>query len=160
MSISSINNLTPTILVASPTRKPPTPASEPGDNHHFSAIAQGFSELHSLSKSDPAKFEAVTAQISTQLQTAAQNATGYAQQFLTKLSDRFQAASQSGKFSDLFPPKPAITPAANPPPPVNTNPVPVNTNPVSALSNAHQATSAQELQGILQQIFSGIQAEA
>jgi hypothetical protein len=62
-----------------------------------------FSELQSLASSDPAKFKAVTADIASQLKDAASSTTGKQADALNKIADRFEAASQSGKASDLVP---------------------------------------------------------
>lgn len=65
---------------------------------------QLFSQLQSLSQSDPAKFKQVTAEIASQLKDAASSQTGKQADFLNSLASRFETASQSGKASDLAPP--------------------------------------------------------
>jgi len=62
-----------------------------------------MSQLADLAQSDPTKFKAVTAEIAQKLKAAAGAATGPEAAVLNKLADRFDAASQSGKASDLAP---------------------------------------------------------
>lgn len=64
---------------------------------------QLFGELSSLAQSDPAKFKSVTATIAQQLKSAASSASGPEATALSKLADRFSAASESGNASDLLP---------------------------------------------------------
>jgi hypothetical protein len=62
-----------------------------------------MSQLADLAQSDPTKFKAVTAEIGQKLKAAAAAATGPEAAILNRLADRFDAASQSGKASDLAP---------------------------------------------------------
>jgi len=70
----------------------------------LSQPGQLWSQLQSLAQNNPTEFKQVTADIASQLKDAASSATGGQAQFLTNLSNRFQAASQSGSMSDLAPP--------------------------------------------------------
>jgi len=63
-----------------------------------------MAKLSQLLQQDPAKFKQVTQQISDQLKSAAQSASGPQAQFLTKLSDDFSQASSSGSLASLQPP--------------------------------------------------------
>jgi hypothetical protein len=74
------------------------------DGADLSGLAQFFSALKQLSVSNPSQFKQITAQISQQLNAAAQSATdpNEAQQ-LTAVANRFQQASQTGDFSSLLP---------------------------------------------------------
>jgi HSP90 family molecular chaperone len=71
----------------------------------LSQPGQLFSQLQNLAKTDPTKFKQVTAEIASQLKDAASSQTGKQADFLNNLAVRFQAASQSGKMSDLAPPQ-------------------------------------------------------
>jgi hypothetical protein len=71
----------------------------------LSQTGQLFSQLQNLAQTDPTKFKAVTAEISSQLKDAAASQTGKQADFLNDLAGHFQAASQSGKMSDLAPPQ-------------------------------------------------------
>jgi hypothetical protein len=79
--------------------------SQQPDNSRLSPFAQIMSELQQLQQSDPAKYQLVTQQISTNLQTAAQTAaaagdtTGAAQ--LNQLATDFSSASQSGQLPNI-----------------------------------------------------------
>ena len=68
-----------------------------------STFSQLLSKLNDLSQSDPAKFKTLTAQIASQLKTAAGNATGSDAQALNKLSGEFAQASSDGNISALEP---------------------------------------------------------
>jgi hypothetical protein len=72
------------------------------DGADLSGPAQFFSALQQLSVSNPSQFKQITAQISQQLNAAAQSATdpNEAQQ-LRAVASRFQQASQTGDFSSL-----------------------------------------------------------
>jgi hypothetical protein len=122
MSTSSINNLSgylqsvlsaalqPTGSTTSTTGKNlngvNTPAVQPQpDSTQLSPLAQLLSELQQLQQSDPAKYQQVTQQIATNLQSAAQTAqeggnTTAANQ-LTQLASDFTTASQSGQLPDI-----------------------------------------------------------
>jgi hypothetical protein len=77
-----------------------------GDSSSVSDPGKLFSELEKLSKSNPTEFKKITAEIADQLKTAASNTTDANQaSFLNQLANSFETASQSGKFSDLFPHK-------------------------------------------------------
>jgi hypothetical protein len=72
-------------------------------NVNLSQAAQVFSKLQDLSQSNPAQFKQLTAQISSQLQTDAQQASGTTQTFLSNLASQFNTASQTGSTSALQP---------------------------------------------------------
>ncbi len=69
----------------------------------LSQAGQFLSKLDSLAQTDPTKFKALTSQISTELSTAAQQATGPEQQFLQNLSGQFKTASETGSAAALQP---------------------------------------------------------
>ena len=69
----------------------------------LSQIGQFFSKLESLAQTSPDQFKQLTAQISSELSSAAQQATGGVQQFLQNLADKFQTASQTGSTASLQP---------------------------------------------------------
>jgi len=71
----------------------------------LSKPGQLFSQLQNLAQTDPTKFKEVTAEIASQLKDAAASQTGKQADFLNELAGRFDAASQSGKMSDLKPPQ-------------------------------------------------------
>jgi hypothetical protein len=79
---------------ASSTQASSTSMSKPGEL---------LNKLSQLLQQDPTKFKAVTQQISDELKTAAQSATGPQAAFLSKLSDDFAQASSSGSLSALQP---------------------------------------------------------
>jgi hypothetical protein len=66
-----------------------------------SSEAKLLSELQNLQTSNPAEFKQVTADISTQLQAAAQQASGSQAQTLSSLASKFQQASQTGSLAPL-----------------------------------------------------------
>jgi hypothetical protein len=69
----------------------------------LSHAAQLFSKLQDLSQSDPSQFKQITAKISSQLQTEADNSTGTAQSFLSGLANQFNTASQTGSTNAFQP---------------------------------------------------------
>ncbi len=75
--------------------------STPQDKNQLSPFAQIMSELQQLQQSDPSKYQQVTAQIATNLQTAASTATSNgntnAANVLNQLSSDFSTASRSGQ---------------------------------------------------------------
>ena len=79
----------------------PVSAAQPAATADISPAGSFFGNLEKLKEQDPAKLKQVLSDISTQLQTAAQSASGSQQQFLTQLADKFQSASQSGDISAL-----------------------------------------------------------
>jgi hypothetical protein len=84
------------------------------DGTDLSNPAQFFSELKQLSAQDPSDFKNITAQISQQLTTAAQNSTDPNQAaFLKTLAGNFQSASQTGNFSSLIPQQPGTQPQSS-----------------------------------------------
>jgi hypothetical protein len=83
-------------LGSSPTPATSTSVSKPGEL---------LSKLSQLLQQDPTKFKAVTQEISDELKTAAQSASGPQASFLSKLSDSFAQASSSGSLSSLQPPQ-------------------------------------------------------
>jgi hypothetical protein len=77
----------------------------PTDNQQLSPFAQLMSTLQQLQQSDPAKYQQVTQQIATNLQSAAQTAqsegnTTAANQ-LSQLSADFTSASKSGQLPNM-----------------------------------------------------------
>jgi hypothetical protein len=80
------------------------PKHHSSDNSQLSGPGQLFSELASLSTSNPAAFQKLTRRIAQELQNAAANPSGTAEQngLLNQLAASFQTASASGQFSDLF----------------------------------------------------------
>jgi hypothetical protein len=62
-----------------------------------------FGELSSLAQSDPERFKKVSAEIAQKLKEEASQATGGRAQYLSKLSDKFGQASQTGDMSALKP---------------------------------------------------------
>jgi len=78
--------------------------SADGDSSSVSNPGQLFSQLEQLSKTNPTEFKKITSQIAAQLKTAASNTTDSSEaNLLNQLATNFATASQSGKFSDLFP---------------------------------------------------------
>jgi hypothetical protein len=73
----------------------------------LSDAAKFFSKLQNRSQTDPAKFKQLTSEISSELQTAAQEASGSQATFLSDLANQFQTASQTGSVSSLQPPSTA-----------------------------------------------------
>ena len=75
------------------------------DNSQLSPFAQLMSELQKLQQTDPAKYQQVTSQIATNLQTAAQTATASGDTTkaaqLTQLATDFSNASKSGQLPDM-----------------------------------------------------------
>jgi hypothetical protein len=63
-----------------------------------------MNKLSQLLSQDPAKFKEVTQEISDELKSAAQNASGPQASFLNKLSANFAQASSTGSLSPLQPP--------------------------------------------------------
>ena len=97
LKTNSANNSLSTSAASSITQAP--------DNSQLSPFAQLMSELQKLQQSDPAKYQQVTQQIATKLQSAAQAAqaagdtTGATQ--LAQLSNDFSSASKSGQLPDM-----------------------------------------------------------
>lgn len=75
------------------------------DNNTLSPFAQVLSTLQQLQQSNPTQYQQVTAEIASQLQTAAQTATSdgntQAAANLTQLSTDFQNASQNGQLPNI-----------------------------------------------------------
>jgi hypothetical protein len=80
-------------------------SSTPAASATVSKPGELMNKLSQLLQQDPAKFKAVTQQISDELKTAAQGASGPQASFLTKLSSDFAQASSSGSLSSLQPPQ-------------------------------------------------------
>jgi hypothetical protein len=105
---SAVQNLQSVLSLNGPSGTPlggavvnaPGPA---GVSIDLSKPGQLMSQLADLAQSDPPTFKAVTAEIAQKLKAAAGAATGPEAAVLNKLADRFDAASQSGKASDLAP---------------------------------------------------------
>jgi hypothetical protein len=63
-----------------------------------------LSELKDLSSSNPDEFKKITAQIASDLKSAASKSSDTNESdFLNSMASNFEKASQSGNFSDLFP---------------------------------------------------------
>jgi len=81
-----------------------TSSSQP-DKSQLSPFAQMMSELQQLQQSDPAKYQQVTGQIATNLQSASQtaqaNGNTTAATELSKLSSDFTNASQNGQLPSV-----------------------------------------------------------
>jgi hypothetical protein len=79
--------------------------AQPADNSQLSPFAQLMSELQKLQQTDPAKYQQVTQQIATNLQTAAQTATAAGDTTkaarLTQLATDFGNASKSGQLPPM-----------------------------------------------------------
>jgi len=101
-SPSDIQSVTSSTSSATPVT---SPDAANGVNVDISRPGQLFSQLASLAQSNPADFKSVTADIAQKLKDAAGSATGSQADFLNKIADRFQSASQSGNISDLAPPQ-------------------------------------------------------
>jgi hypothetical protein len=69
-----------------------TSASSAASSSTVSKPGELMAKLSQLLQQDPAKFKAVTQQISDELKTQAQSASGPQAQFLAKLSDNFAQA--------------------------------------------------------------------
>jgi hypothetical protein len=78
-------------------------ATTPAASASVSKPGELMSKLNQLLQQDPAKFKQVTQQISDELKSAAQNASGPQASFLNKLSENFAQASSSGSLSSLQP---------------------------------------------------------
>jgi hypothetical protein len=101
-SLTNNNN-----TVGSNTSAPRVANSFANGTANLSQAGQFFAKLDSLAQSSPAQFKQLTAQISSELTTAAQQTTGPAQQFLQNLANNFQTASQTGSTASLQPPQQA-----------------------------------------------------
>jgi hypothetical protein len=80
-------------------------ASQPGsiDTARISDPGKLFSLLEKLSQDNPAEFKSLARQIEKKIETAAENSSDSSQaSFLREIATRFQQASQSGSFADLF----------------------------------------------------------
>ena len=77
----------------------------PTDNQQLSPFAQVMSELQQLQQTDPTKYQQVTAQIATSLQSAAQTAQADGNSVvanqLNQLATDFTNASQSGQLPNI-----------------------------------------------------------
>ena len=73
------------------------------DSDSISGIGKLLSNLQDLATTDPAKFKQETADIATQLNSAASNTTGDESTFLKGLASQFQQASDTGDASALTP---------------------------------------------------------
>jgi hypothetical protein len=101
-STTDIQGVTPSAI--SPTNALASADAANGVNVDISKPGQLFSQLSSLAQNDPDQFKAVSADIAQKLKDAAGSASGGQADFLNKIADRFQSASQSGNVSDLAPP--------------------------------------------------------
>ena len=97
LTTNSANNSLSTSAASSITQAP--------DNSQLSPFAQLMSQLQKLQQTDPAKYQQVTGQIATNLQTAAQTATAAGDTTmaaqLTQLSNDFSSASKSGQLPNM-----------------------------------------------------------
>jgi hypothetical protein len=97
LTTNSANNSLSTSATSSITQAP--------DNSQLSPFAQLMAELQKLQQTDPAKYQQVTQQIATNLQTAAQTATAAGDTTkaaqLTQLSNDFSSASKSGQLPNM-----------------------------------------------------------
>ena len=97
LTTDSANNSLSTSAASSIFRAP--------DKSQLSPFAQLMSDLQKLQQTDPAKYQQVTQQIATNLQTAAQTATAAGDTTkatqLTKLATDFSDASQSGQLPNM-----------------------------------------------------------
>src|ERR1039457_418961 len=97
LTTNSANNSLSTSAASSITQAP--------DNSQLSPFAQLMSELQKLQQTDPAKYQQVTHQIPTTLQTAAQTATAAGDTTkaaqLTQLATDFTNASKSGQIPNV-----------------------------------------------------------
>jgi hypothetical protein len=118
MSTSPINNLTSSYLqqilgdslqgtggTTSPTSTGVSATSTQSDSGQISPLAQLLSTLQQLEESNPTQYQQVTAQIATNLQSAAQTATTdgntSAASQLNQLATDFNNASQSGQLPNI-----------------------------------------------------------
>ncbi len=62
-----------------------------------------FQQLADLARSDPARFKQATAEVAQKLKEEAGQATGKKAEFLSRIADRFDQASQTGDASALQP---------------------------------------------------------
>jgi hypothetical protein len=104
---STIDALTALNSTANPDASQGTSGTSttPAASANVSKPGELMSKLSQLLQQDPAKFKQVTQQISDELKSAAQNASGPQASFLNKLSENFAQASSSGSLSSLQPPQ-------------------------------------------------------
>ena len=100
--LESINSTNRTTTGASSSS---TQTSATGDSSSISNLSQLYSQLASLATSDPAKFNAVAADVAAQLKSAADGTSGTEADTLKAMADRFSKASESGDVGDLRPAK-------------------------------------------------------
>ena len=100
-SSSSISNVQ-SVATNAPTSVTTDPGVTTGVNVDISKPGQLMASLSALAQSDPEKFKKVTADIAKKLEDAA-GQSGAGADFLKKLADRFNAASQSGSADSLAP---------------------------------------------------------
>jgi hypothetical protein len=97
LTTNSANNSLSTSAASSISQAP--------DNSQLSPFAQLMSELQKLQQTDPAKYQQVTSQIATNLETAAQTATAAGDTTkaaqLTQLATDFTDASKSGQLPNM-----------------------------------------------------------
>jgi len=98
-----VNALAPLVSNVDSAIPRSTASTSTTDAAQLSDPGKLFQELESLSKSNPTDFKKITAQIASELKTAAGQSTSSTESsFLTQMATNFSNASQSGKFSDLF----------------------------------------------------------
>ena len=95
--------LSPTSTPSSAPNSTGTTGSAAGqDSASVSSPGQFLGELQQLQSQSPAGFKQVTSQIASQLQTAAQQTTGHAREYLSNLASEFHAVSSSGNLNPLL----------------------------------------------------------
>lgn len=101
--VSSVSSTSPSTSQTSSTTDVAAASDASGVTVDISKPGQLMRELDSLAQTDPTKFKAVTAEIAQQLKDAASSQSGGRADFLSKLADRFQSASDSGNADGLKP---------------------------------------------------------
>ena len=93
LTTNSTNNSLSTSASSSVSQSP--------DNSRLSPFAQVMSELQQLQQSDPSKYQQVTSQIATNLQTAAAAGNTTAATQLNQLATDFSSASKNGQLPNV-----------------------------------------------------------
>lgn len=104
-AVSSVSDVTPASGLVSAVGSGAVSSASDAESTSVSQKAKRLGQLKDLSQSDPAEFKKVTADIATQLQSAAQQAGGSQGSALSSLATKFQQASQTGSVSPLLPAK-------------------------------------------------------
>ena len=143
------NSQTNATSSATQTSSTTSASAASSDSASTSGAAELFKELEQLSTSNPAEFKKITASISQQLAAASKNSTDPQQaQALSNLATSFSNASQSGKFSDLFPQHNGGS--APPPPPPDS---------ASSAYSSSSSNSSDPLANIFSQALQQIQTD-